>query len=79
MKDSIGIVIRKPGKLSYTVPRAYRTISLLSTVGKTVGKYVTTAISNRVEVDLSLYEGQCGFRPYRSTMDILVKIVDTAE
>ncbi|KAJ5472153.1 hypothetical protein N7539_008722 [Penicillium diatomitis] len=33
-KDTITVVLRKPGKNDYTQPKAYRPIALLNTLGK---------------------------------------------
>lgn len=59
--------------------KAYKMILLLSTLSKVVEKYITIAISNRVEAGQLLYEGQYGFRLYRFTMDVLVILVDMVD
>jgi len=43
-KESITVVLRKPGKDDYTQPKAYRPIALLSTLGKAM----ETVIANRL-------------------------------
>jgi hypothetical protein len=43
------VVLRKPGKPSYLVPKAYRPIALLSTMAKVLTSLVAEVISNLVE------------------------------
>jgi len=43
------VVIRKPGKGDYTKPKAYRFISLLSSMGTVVEKVVAVRLSEEAE------------------------------
>jgi ribonuclease HI/exonuclease III len=43
-KQSITVVIRKPGKADYTTPKSYRPIALLNTIGKILDKVLAKRI-----------------------------------
>ena len=63
------VIIPKPNKPNYTIPKAYRPISLLNTVGK----LLTKIIANRMQFDAAahnlLHPGQCrGIRKH-ATID----------
>ncbi|EMD86559.1 hypothetical protein COCHEDRAFT_53746, partial [Bipolaris maydis C5] len=48
-RESTTVVLRKPGKDNYTVPKAYRPIALLNTVGKVMDAIIARRISHLVE------------------------------
>lgn len=48
-RKSTTVVLRKPGKPDYTVPKAYRPIALLNTVGKALEAVIATRLSYLVE------------------------------
>ena len=48
-RHSKTVVLRKPGKDDYTLPKSYRPIALLSTLGKGLEKIIATRISYLVE------------------------------
>lgn len=68
-KDSTSVVIPKPGKPSYSTPKAFRPIVLLNTVGKLIEKM----ISNWFQFDMIKYNlvdpNQMGGVRQRSTED----------
>ena len=69
-KSSECVIIPKPNKPNYTVPKAYRPISLLNTVGK----LLTKIVANRMQFDAAahglLHPGQCrGIRKH-ATIDV---------
>ena len=74
--------IPKPNKPNYTVPKAYRPISLLNTVGK----LLTKVIANRIQFDAAahglLHLGQCrGIRKH-ATIDagvVLMSFITNAK
>ena len=81
-KSSECVIIPKPNKLDYTVPKAYRPISLLNTVGK----LLTKIIANRMQFDAAAYNllhpGQCGGIRKHATIDagvILASFVSNAK
>ena len=48
-KSWITIVLRKPGKVSYDVPKVYRSITLLNTIGKLLIAIVAEDITYMAE------------------------------
>ena len=75
-KRASGMVIRKPGKEDYTKLKSYRTISLLSCVGKLVEKLVAELLSDEAERRALLSDGQFGSRKKRSAIDAAAIMVD---
>ncbi|KAF8679374.1 hypothetical protein AX14_004560 [Amanita brunnescens Koide BX004] len=75
-KESISVIIPKPKKLDYTVPKAYRPIALLNTLGK----LLTKVIANRLQFDAAAYtllhEGQCGGVQKHATIDAALTLSD---
>lgn len=70
-KDSIIVVIRKPGKPDYAMTGAYRPIALLDTIGKVLAACITEdllAFADKCEL---LPPTQFGCRPGRTTTDAL--------
>ena len=72
-KNALIMPIPKPGK-DLSDPKSYRPISLLSCVGKTVEKMVNTRLTWYLENNTKYSPTQFGFRPGRSTEDLLVKV-----
>lgn len=68
------IMIPKPGK-DPTSTSSYRPINLLSILGKTLEKMITTRLKNHIEDNHLLPSSQYGFRSGLSTMDVLVLAV----
>ena len=68
-KSSECVIIPKPSKPNYTIPKAYHPISLLNTVGK----LLTKIIANRMQFDAAahglLHQGQCGGIRKHATID----------
>ena len=56
----------------------YRGISLVAQSGKVLLKMVASRLSNYYEAKGILPEEQCGFRPTRSTIDMLFVLLPTA-
>ena len=74
-KEFTTVVLRKPGKPSYEVPKAYRPIALLSTLAKTLTSIIAETISNLVEIHQLLPKNHFGGRPGRTTTDALHYLV----
>jgi hypothetical protein len=74
-----GIILRKLNKPSYTIPKAYRVISVLNCLGKVIEKTIATWLSSWCEDNNILHNGQFGSRRGRSTIDTLVTLVSTVE
>ena len=53
---------------------SYRGISLMTHAGKVLLKIVATRLSAYCEAKNLLSEEQCGFRPHRSTMDMMFAV-----
>lgn len=74
------VAIRKPGKDDYTLPKAWRPIALLSTVGKVIEAITAAHIRRLAEKHSMLPAQQMGARPNRSTetaLDLIVNQVHT--
>jgi retron-type reverse transcriptase len=74
-KTAKGILLRKQGKPTYTIAKAYRIISLLSCFGKVVEKVVATWIASFCEKNDVFHRGQFGCRRGRSTLDAVAQLV----
>lgn len=72
-KQSVLIPIRKPGR-DPKLPSAYRPVALLSCIGKLMNSLVVTRLSWWVEESRLLGGGQSGFRPHRSTLNVLAQV-----
>ena len=60
-----GLIVKKGEE-----PGNYRSITLLSVVGKVFCKILNIRLVEHLERDRALYEGQAGFRKSRSCMDV---------
>jgi len=78
-KTAEGILLRKQGKPTYTVAKAYRVISLLSCFGKVVEKAVATWIASFCETNNVFHQGQFGCRRARGTSDAVAQLVSKVE
>lgn len=73
-KEATVVILRKPGKESYTDPKSYRPIGLLPVMGKILEKMVVARIKWHILPRLS--SRQYGFMPQRSTEDSLYDLVE---
>ncbi|KAF8633041.1 hypothetical protein AX14_010780 [Amanita brunnescens Koide BX004] len=75
-KESVSVIIPKPKKSDYTVPKSYRPIALLNTLGK----LLTKVIANRLQFDAAanrlLHDGQCGGIQKHATIDAGLALLD---
>lgn len=69
------VVLRKPGKPSYSVPKAYRPVALLNTIPKLLAAIIAEDISYMAEKFDLLPSTHFGGRPGRNTSDQLQYIV----
>lgn len=74
-RESTTIVLRKPGKPSYEVPKAYRLIALLSTLAKVLTSIIAENMSFLVEQHQLLPKTHFGGRVGQSTMDAIQYLV----
>ena len=65
------VVLRKPGKPDYSVPKAYRPIALLNTTAKLLTAIVTDNMSHLIKTNHLLPSTHFGGRPGCSTTDSL--------
>ncbi|KAJ3560528.1 hypothetical protein NPX13_g9271 [Xylaria arbuscula] len=75
-RKSTTVVLRKPGKDNYTVPKAYRPIALLNTIGKIMDVIIAKRISYMAETYQLLPNTHMGGRRLRSTEQALHIIVE---
>ena len=73
------IILRKLNKPSYTIPKAYRVISLLNCLRKVTKKIIATQLSSQCEENNILYNRQFRCRRGRSTIDALATLVSIVE
>ena len=66
-RESATIVLRKPGKDNYTVPKAYRPIALLNTIGKIMDSIIAKRLSYLAESVGLLPDTHMGGKKMRST------------
>jgi len=74
-----GVVIRKHGKDDYPQLKAYRSLSLLSCMGKVVEKVVAELLSDEADRRGLLSDRQFGSRKGRSAIDAAPMMVDRAD
>lgn len=75
-KESTSVIIPKPKTSDYTVPKSYRPIVLLNTLGKPL----TKVMANHLQFDAAAYsllhEGQCGRVQKHATIDASIILLD---
>jgi len=71
-KESITVILRKPGCPDYSIPKAYRPIALLNMTAKLISAVVTDRASHILETHGLLPATHFGSRPGRSTEDSLL-------
>ena len=76
LSQSISIIIPKPKKSDYTVPKAYRPIALLNTVGKLLTKVIAHRLQHDAAAFTLLHEGQCGGVQKHATIDAGLVLLD---
>jgi hypothetical protein len=69
------VVLRKPDKPNYEVPKAYRPVALISTMAKVLTALVAENISRLVEIHQLLPKTHFGGRPGRTTTDAIHYLV----
>lgn len=73
-KEATVVVLKKPGKDSYTTPKSYRPIGLLPVLGKVYEKMLVARLRYHLLPRTS--KNQYGFMPQRSTEDSLYTLVN---
>ena len=77
MKMANGVVLDKPGKLSYDLPPSFRIIVLLQTISKIVERIVASRLSAIARYFGLLHRNQCGSLPSRSSFHACTALTDT--
>ncbi|EGU88459.1 hypothetical protein HZS61_008437 [Fusarium oxysporum f. sp. conglutinans] len=75
-RRSTMVILRKPGKDNYTIPKAYRPIALLNTTGKIMEAIIAKRLSYIAKTHGPLPDTQMGGRKLRSTEHALHLIID---
>ena len=76
-KQSTTVVLRKPGKPKYDVPKAYRPIALLNTMWKVLTAIVADHLTFVTETHQLLPANHFGGRPGRTTTDAMHLLANT--
>jgi ribonuclease HI len=74
-KQFITVVLRKPGKPKYDVPKAYRPIALLNTIAKLLSAIVAEQLTYYAETYSLLPPNHFGGRPRRTASDAVHLLV----
>ena len=68
-KQATGFILKKPKKPDYTIPKAYRVISLLNCLGKISERILARRLSYLAEITTLLHPTQIGGRLNKSAID----------
>ena len=69
------VVINKPQKPDYSVPKAYQPIVLMECIGKLLEKIVAKRINADIERFNLLLMSQFGSRPHHSTINTMATLI----
>lgn len=72
-KRAVVVILKKPGKETYTAPKSYRPIGLLPVLGKIYEKLIVGRLKHHLLPKMSIR--QYGFMPQRSTEDSLYALI----
>ena len=78
-KQAIGAILRKPSKPDYSIPKAYRVISLLNCLGKVSERILAQRLGYLAETTELLYPTQIGGRQRKSAIDTALLLTDYIE
>lgn len=78
-KQATGVTLAKPNKPDYTLPKAYRIISLLNCLGKVSERIMANRLSAMAEAGPLLHPSQMGGRKKRSAVDTALLLTDFVE
>ncbi|KAF8641368.1 hypothetical protein AX14_009898, partial [Amanita brunnescens Koide BX004] len=76
LSESMSVIIPKPKKVDYTIPKAYRPIALLNTIGKLLTKVIAHRMQHDAAAFSLLHEGQCGGVQKHATIDAGLVLLD---
>ena len=75
-KQATGAVLKKASKPDYSIPKAYRVITLLSCLGKINERITARRLSNLAEITELLHPTQIGGRLKKSAIDAAMLLID---
>ena len=78
-KQATGAILKKPGKPDYSVPKAYRVISLLNCLGKISERILAQRLSYLAETTNLLHPSQIGGRLQKSAIDTALLLTNEVE
>ena len=78
-RKATGVILAKPGKPDYSIPKAYRVISLLNCLGKISERILAKRLSTLAEVGPLLHNTQLGGRKKKSAVDTALLLTDYVE
>jgi hypothetical protein len=78
-RRATGAILAKPGKPDYSIPKAYRIISLLNCLGKVSERILAKRLSLMSEKGPLLHDSQMGGRRKRSAVDTAILLTDFVE
>jgi hypothetical protein len=74
-KHATIVILNKPNKPNYSVPKAYRPIALMECMGKVLERIVAKRVNNDIEEHGLLSMSQFGLRPAHCVVDAVVTLV----
>jgi len=78
-KQATGFILKKSGKPNYSLPKAYRVISLLNCLGKVSERILARRLSYLAETSNLLYYSQMGGRLYKSAINTALLLQNEVE
>ena len=78
-KQATGFILKKPKKLDYRQPKAYRVISLLNCLGKVSERILARRLSYLAETTVLLHPSQIGSRLHKSAIDAALLLKNQIE
>ncbi len=78
-RQAIGVILKKPKKPNYLVPKAYRVIALLNCLGKVLERILAQRLSYLAETTHLLYPTQIGGRLKKSAIDAALLLTHEVE
>lgn len=76
-KKGITILLPKPNK-DHSIPKNYRPITLLSTLGKTLERLINSRLMKYLEAHNKINDYQAGYRKNRCTADVITHLLQDA-
>ena len=76
LKESLSVIIPKPGKSNYSTPKAYRPIALLSVLGKLLTKTLAKHLQYEAAAFDLIHSGQFGGVQKHATTDVGLVLMD---